>query len=89
MLAAWPPAAGSWMVRVSSWAPQRMSQPPGRAGWATVANQVEAVAAWMASSSCPVPRAGGMSWPSLVVASRRKMAWKWTRPRAWNSATLA
>ena len=51
MLASWPPAAGSWMVRVSSWAPHRISQPPGRAGWATVANHVEAAAAWIASSS--------------------------------------
>src|ERR1700722_2990147 len=90
MLGTWPSAvAGSAMVRVSSWAPHRMSHPWGRAGWATVANHVEAAAVVMASASCAASRAGGIRSPSWVVASRRKMAWKWTRPRAWNSATLA
>ncbi len=90
MLGTWPSGvAGRVMVRVSSWAPQRMSQPLGRAGWATVANHVEPAADVMAAASCAASRAGGTSSPSSVVASRRKMAWKWTRPRAWNSATLA
>jgi hypothetical protein len=27
--------------------------------------------------------------PQAVAASKRKMAWKWTAPRRWYSATLA
>ena len=32
--------------------------------------------------------AGRGGWQSSPGASRRMMAWKWTTPRAWNSATL-
>ena len=80
-------------MRGSTWAPQVMSQPLGLAGWATVANQAEE-ATWRmrsASTSAVMAGCGGMvrsgwagSWPSS-----RKMAWKWIRPRRWNSATLA
>ena len=58
--------SGMWTVRVSSWAPQRMSHPCGRAGWGTVANQVDAAAAVMAAASCSASRAGEASWPRLV-----------------------
>src|SRR5215469_18554576 len=70
-----------------------MSHPLGLAGWATVANHVVAAAELMtlAMTSAVIAGGGGMvrsGWTGSVP-SRRKMAWKWIRPRRWNSATLA
>ena len=44
------------------------------------------------SSSAVNPAGGGATQagqPQSVAASRRMMAWKWTAPRRWYSATLA
>src|SRR5215469_4814991 len=87
------PSSVSLTTRGSTWAPHVMSQPFGLTEWATVANHTAAAAAWMRSATTSAVKMGGGgmtrsgwtgSWPS-----RRKMAWKWTWPRRWNSAALA
>jgi hypothetical protein len=76
------------MARISSWRPQVSVRAgsPGAVGAVTLT----ALAAWSmaAVSSVTVAQAGGVSagpeGPSSLM-----MAWKWTTPRRWYSATLA
>ena len=74
--------------RMSSWRPHASVRAgsPGAAGVVTLT----ARAAWSmaAVSRAMVAQAGGAS-AGPAGPSSRMMAWKWTTPRRWYSATLA
>jgi hypothetical protein len=74
--------------RMSSWRPHVRARvgSPGAAGVVTLT----ARAAWSMAvvSSAMVTQAGGAS-AGPAGPSSRMMAWKWTTPRRWYSATLA